>query len=156
MSQGVITINYRSPEILFLAKFYSFSIDIWSAGCIFSEILLEDIFFKGKTDIDILINIFNLLGLPNDNNWPDTIQLPKFRIFKGTPDSSIQKKFSNFSEECQDLLSKMLVLNPNNRITAEEALNHPYFKIDPLPSKKERIAEIIKNYKQMENNKRIY
>ena len=44
LSRGVITINYRPPEILFLAKFYSFSIDIWSAGCIFSEILLEDIF----------------------------------------------------------------------------------------------------------------
>ena len=155
LSQGVITINYRSPEILFLAKYYSFSIDIWSAGCIFSELLLEHLLFPGKTDIDILINIFNLLGVPNDNNWPDTIQLPKFRIFKGIPDSSIQKKFSNFSEECQDLLSKMLVLNPNNRITAEEALNHPYFKTEPLPSKKERIAEIIRNYKQMENNNRV-
>jgi len=155
MSQGVITINYRSPEILFLAKYYSFSIDIWSAGCIFAEILLEQIFFVGKTDIDILISIFNVLGLPNDNSWPDTIQLPKFRIFKGTPDSSIKKKFANFSEECQDLISKMLVLNPNNRITAEEALNHPYFKTEPLPSKKERIAEIIRNYKQMEKNKRV-
>ena len=155
MSQGVITINYRSPEILFLAKYYSFSIDIWSAGCIFAEILLEQIFFVGKTDIDILISIFNVLGLPNDNSWPDTIQLPKFRIFKGTPDSSIKKKFANFSEECQDLISKMLVLNPNNRITAEEALNHPYFKTEPLPSKKERIAEIIRNYKKKEKNKRV-
>ena len=49
----------------------------------------------------------------------------------------------------------MLVLNPNNRITAEEALNHPYFKTEPLPSKKERLAEIIKNYKQLESNKRV-
>ena len=155
LSRGVITINYRPPEILFLAKYYSFPSDIWSAGCIFSEILLGDFLFKGKTDIDILTNIFNLLGLPNENTWPDTIQLPKFRIFRGTPESSIQKKFSNFSEECQDLIGKMLVLNPNNRITAEEALNHPYFKTEPLPSKKERLAEIIKNYKQLESNKRV-
>ena len=155
MSQGVITINYRSPEILFGANYYSFPIDIWSVGCIFGEILLEQIVFNGKDDVEILKNIFDLLGTPNDNSWPDTIQLPKFRIFKGTPDSSIKKKFANFSEECQDLISKMLVLNPNNRITAEEALNHPYFKTEPLPSKKERIAEIIRNYKQMEKNKRV-
>ena len=40
----------------------------------------------------------------------------------------------------------MLVLNPNNRISANEALKHPYFTSEPLPSKKERIAEIVKSY----------
>ena len=154
LSRGVITLNYRSPEVLFGAKFYSFPIDIWSAGCIFSEILLEDFFFKGKSDVDVILKIVNLLGIPNESNWPDAKQLPTFKVCKGTPDTSIQKKFSNFSEECRDLISKMLVLNPNNRITAEEALNHPYFQNEPLPSKKERIAEIIRKYKQIEANKK--
>ena len=148
LSQGVITLNYRSPEILFGAQFYSFPLDIWSAGCIFAEILLEEVFFKGSNDIEVLKQIFNLLGTPNDNNWPDTLQLPKFRVATGTPESSIEKRFSNFSEQCRDLIGKMIVMNPNNRITAEEALNHPYFKTEPLPSKKERIAEIIRKFKE--------
>ena len=37
-------------------------------------------------------------------------------------------------------MEKILVLNPNSRITAEEALNHPYFKVDPQPANKERIG----------------
>ena len=152
MSQGVITLNYRSPEILFGAKFYSFPTDIWSAGCVFAELLLEEALFPGKTDVEILKRIFNLLGVPNESNWPDTYQLPGFRVYKGTPQTSIQKKFANFSEESRDLLEKLLVLNPNKRITAQEALNHPYFNIDPLPSKKERIAEIVKNYKILFND----
>ena len=153
LSKGVVTINYRSPEILFGAKYYSFPADIWSAGVILAELLLENTLFPGKTDVDILVKIFNLLGIPNDNNWPDAIQLPSFRVAKGTPITSIQKKFANFSDECRDLLEKMIVLNPNNRITAEEALNHPYFKIEPLPSKRERIEEIIKIYKEKEEIK---
>ena len=153
LSKGVVTINYRSPEILFGAKYYSFPADIWSAGVILAELLLEKTLFPGKTDVDVLVKIFNLLGIPNDNNWPDAIQLPSFRVAKGTPITSIQKKFANFSDECRDLLEKMIVLNPNNRITAEEALNHPYFKMEPLPSKKERIEEIIKIYKEKEEIK---
>ena len=153
MTKGVITKSYRPPEIFFDSKYYSFPIDIWSAGCILGEMLLEISLFGGDTDVEILKNIFNLLGTPNDINWPDAMQLSGFRVFKGTPQFSIQKKFANFGDECRDLIEKMLVLNPNSRITAEEALNHPYFKVEPLPSNKERIAEIVKIYKTLESNK---
>ena len=152
MSKGVITKNYRSPEIFFDAKFYSFSLDIWSAGCILAEMLLEKLLFIGQTDVEILKNIFNLLGIPNDVNWPDAMQLSGFRVYKGTPQFSIQTKFAKFSNECRDLLEKMIALNPNSRLTAEEALNHPYFKTEPLPSNKERIAEIVRAYKTLELN----
>ena len=146
MTRGVITKYYRAPEICFGAQFYSFSIDIWSAGCILAEMLLCDVLFRGDDDIQILSKIFTLLGIPNENNWPDVKQLKFFAVFKGGPALTIQKKFANFSEESRDLLEKMLVLDPNKRITANEALKHPYFYCEPLSSGKERIAEIVKNY----------
>ena len=156
MTGGVITKYYRSPEICFGAIFYSFSVDIWSAGCILAEMLLCDVLFRGDDDIQILGKIFTLLGIPNENNWPDAKQLPSFAVYEGGPPYTIQKKFANFSEESRDLLEKMLVLDPNKRITANEALKHPYFSSDPLPSGKERIAEIVKNYliiNRKKNNK---
>jgi cyclin-dependent kinase 7 len=158
MSDGVVTIFYRSPELLFGAKYYSFSIDIWSAGCILGEMLLQDVLFKGSNDIDIMIKIVTLLGIPNENNWPDTIQLRSSKLFKGGPAVTIQKQFARFPQECRDLLEKMLVLNPNKRITANEALKHPYFTTEPLPSNKERIAEIVREYikiRQYNNNNKV-
>ena len=153
MTQRVITKYYRPPEIFFLARYYSFSIDIWSVGCILAEMLLNEIIFEGKDEIEILIKIFTLLGVPNENNWPDAKQLERYMIFKGGPPITIQKKFSKFSQECRDLIEKMLVLNPNKRITATEALNHPYFTTEPLPSNKDKIAEIVKDYIKAINNK---
>ena len=146
MSDGVITIFYRAPEILFGAVYYSFSIDIWSAGCILGEMLLQDVLFKGNNDIDVMSKIVALLGIPNENNWPDAIQLKSYKLFKGGPAFTIQKQFAKFPQECRDLLEKMLVLNPNKRISANEALKHPYFTTEPLPSNKERIAEIVREY----------
>jgi serine/threonine protein kinase len=156
MTKGVVTKYYRAPEIFFLAVYYSFSIDIWSAGCILAEMLLCEILFQGKDEIEILTKIFTLLGVPDENNWPDAKQLERYLLFKGGPPITIKKKFNKFPSECIDLLEKMLVLNPNKRITASEALKHPYFTCDPLPSKKEAIAEIVKNYintTRMMNNK---
>ena len=153
MTRGVITKYYRAPEICFGAQYYSFSIDIWSAGCILAEMLLCDVLFRGDDDIQILSKIFTLLGTPNENNWPDVKQLKDYAVFKGGPPYTIQKKFANFSEESRDLLEKMLVLDPNKRITANEALKHPYFSCQPLPSGKERIAEIVKNYLMINRQK---
>lgn len=65
MTAGVISDWYRPPEIFFGAKYYAYSADIWSCGCIFAEMILKEPLFHGGSEIDILTKIFSLLGVPN-------------------------------------------------------------------------------------------
>jgi len=65
MTTGVISNWYRPPEIFFGASYYSYSVDIWSAGCIFAEFIQKFPLFYGQGEKDILTQIFYLLGVPN-------------------------------------------------------------------------------------------
>ena len=65
MTAGVVSDWYRPPEIFFGANYYSYSIDIWSAGCIFAEFLIKEPIFWGNGEKEILSKIFYLLGVPN-------------------------------------------------------------------------------------------
>ncbi len=65
MTTGVISDWYRPPEIFFGAKYYSYAIDIWSAGCIFAEFLQKFPLFIGAGEKEILTQIFYLIGVPN-------------------------------------------------------------------------------------------
>ena len=64
MTAGVVSDWYRPPEIFFGSKFYSYSVDIWSAGCIFAEFFQKEPLFRGNGEIEILEKIFFLLGVP--------------------------------------------------------------------------------------------
>lgn len=147
MTQGVISDWYRPPEIFFGATYYSYSADIWSAGCILGEMLLGSPMFRGDGEINILTKIFSLLGVPNETVWPNYTQLENVKMFTPADVVTIRKKFPRLSQEGVDLLEKMLQLDPNKRISASEAMNHDYFKVDPKPATKEEIAELIKKFK---------
>ena len=67
MTAGVVSDWYRPPEIFFGATYYGYSIDIWSAGCIFAEFLEKEPLFYGNGEKEILTKIFYLLGVPNVN-----------------------------------------------------------------------------------------
>lgn len=67
MTAGVVSDWYRPPEIFFGATYYAYSIDIWSAGCIFAEFLEKEPLFYGNGEKEILTKIFYLLGVPNVN-----------------------------------------------------------------------------------------
>jgi cell division cycle 2-like protein len=124
MTDGVVTLWYRAPEILLGASEYTRSIDIWSVGCVFAELLLGRALFNGETEIDQLSQIFRLLGTPNEERWPGFYQLPhakKFE-FEQLNDGGLQELFRDkISSESHILLEQMLEYDPVQRITAREA-----------------------------------
>jgi serine/threonine protein kinase len=67
---NVISGHYRPPEVLLGCREYGRSVDLWSAGCIFGELLSRQVLFAGKDEPDQLRMIFQLLGEPSDKEWP--------------------------------------------------------------------------------------
>lgn len=66
----------RAPELLLGSRIYSTPIDMWSVGCIFGEMLLEEPLFPGEGEIDQVNKIFRLVGSPAEESWPGYSSLP--------------------------------------------------------------------------------
>lgn len=75
----VVTLWYRSPEILLGGRQYSIGVDIWSIGCIFAEMVTRKPLFPGDSEIDEIFKIFRLLGTPDEDVWPGVSLLPDFK-----------------------------------------------------------------------------
>ncbi|KAI8448486.1 kinase-like domain-containing protein [Phakopsora pachyrhizi] len=136
MTQLVVTLWYRAPELLLGAETYTTAIDIWSIGCIFAELILKEPLFPGKGEIDQIGKIFKTLGRPTEEIWPGFRSLPsanKLDLNSVQPYSTLRQKFRYVTEAGIDLMNKLLCYDPEQRITAEEALKHPYFIETPLP-----------------------
>ncbi|XP_031849239.1 cyclin dependent kinase 11B pitslre isoform X3 [Nomia melanderi] len=132
----VVTLWYRAPELLLSGKEYSTPVDMWSVGCIFAELLRMEALFPGKSEIDQLNRIFKELGTPNDRIWPGYSKLPMVQKipFAHYPVNNLRQRFSlSLSDLGIELLNKFLTYDPQQRITAEDALKHGYFTEAPLP-----------------------
>ncbi|CAO3611471.1 unnamed protein product [Cunninghamella blakesleeana] len=139
MTSQVVTRWYRSPELLFGAKEYSYAIDIWAVGCIFAELMLRTPLVAGDSDMDQLTKIFHALGTPTENDWPGLTTLPDYIQFKHFPKVPLHQYLTAASDDAISLLEKMIVFDPNQRWTAEECLNHSYFRNMPLATPSEKL-----------------
>jgi len=135
MTQLVVTLWYRAPEILLGASTYSTAVDMWSVGCIFAELLLKEPLFQAHGELELLSMIFKLLGPPTKNSWPDYSSLPlaKTLSLPSPQPHQFRQKFQYMTTAGIDLLMSLLTYDPERRISAEEALDHPYFTESPLP-----------------------
>jgi len=126
----VITLWYRAPEILLGSATYSIPVDMWSAGCIFAELLAKKPLFPGDSEIDQLFKIFRQMGTPTEDIWHGCTSLPDYKpSFPKWKKQELGKVFENSHSASVDLLEKMLTYEPAQRISAREALNHPYFSV---------------------------
>nr|CDS17455.1 cyclin dependent kinase 6 [Echinococcus granulosus] len=124
----VVTLWYRSPEILLLSEYLS-PCDVWAAGCIIVELFNLAPIFSGKTDTVVLQKIFNTLGFPPESEWPKNSFLKWINFKKVGEHSILRSKVKTNDSAALELIEKLLTFNSNKRITACGALKLPFFTI---------------------------
>ncbi|XP_074295200.1 mitogen-activated protein kinase homolog NTF3-like [Silene latifolia] len=145
-TENLGTRGYKAPELLLNCSTYGPSIDVWSVGCIFAELLGGNHLFSAKDKPGQLIKIINILGTQNNSNlsFITSCDWEAYRLLESqpyTPGIDFKLLYPNVDPMGLDLLNKMLQFNPDKRITVAEALQHPYIqsmcnhrKSQPAPS----------------------
>jgi serine/threonine protein kinase len=123
----IVTAWYRPPEVILGDPHYTLSIDIWSLGCVFGELMCLHPLFDEENEISLLIKMFQILGTPNEESWPGVSRLPYFQeVFPKWPAGSVERilfhHLSSLDASALRLLSMMLQMNPRRRVTASAAL----------------------------------
>ncbi|XP_057830855.1 cyclin-dependent kinase C-2 isoform X2 [Cryptomeria japonica] len=135
LTNRVITLWYRPPELLLGSTMYGPAVDMWSVGCIFAELLNGKPILPGKSEPEQVNKIYDLCGSPDESNWPGVSKLKYWSSLK--PQKPMRRRvkeaFKNFDKHALDLLERMLTLDPSQRISAKDALDAEYFWTDPVP-----------------------
>lgn len=130
LTEYIATRWYRSPEILVKSSVYSTAMDMWAVGCIIGELFLGQTLFPGKSTVDQLALIVSATGEPSEDDvdslqsqeaWPLIDALPSEIIRE-----PLEKRLEEFDPDAVDLVTKLIVFSPAKRLTAVEALRHPY------------------------------
>ena len=135
-SHQVATRWYRAPELLYGARTYDQSVDLWAVGTIFGEMLNKSPLFPGESDIEQLCCVLRALGTPDEKKWPGLKELPDFKKITFPENEAVpfEQLVPDASLSAIDLLKRFLVYSSKQRILAKQALLHKYFFTEPLPA----------------------
>ncbi|RKF82030.1 putative protein kinase [Golovinomyces cichoracearum] len=135
----VITIWYRSPELLLGETQYGPEVDIWSAACVLVEIFTRHAIFPGDGgEISQLEKIYAILGTPNKVEWPGLVDMAWFELLRPTarrPNVFAEKYKERVSPQAYELLKAMFQYDPAKRPSASDILEHPYFTAEDPKAK---------------------
>ncbi|GAA6012330.1 hypothetical protein JCM11491_007095 [Sporobolomyces phaffii] len=132
----IITLWYRPPEVLLGGRHYTTAVDVWSVGTIFAEMASGLPLVPGDSEIDQIFKIFRLLGTPTPQTWPGLTQMPDFKssfpVWRGAtsptePGGGWDQVLPEMEPAGLELIQKLLIIDPEKRISAKVALHHPYF-----------------------------
>ncbi|KOC69084.1 Putative serine/threonine-protein kinase C05D10.2 [Habropoda laboriosa] len=129
LTDYVATRWYRAPEILVASKRYTKGIDMWSLGCILGEMLLGKPLFPGSSTINQVERIMATLPPPTKEDLISVSAGYGTNLLEKTPNGprrSLKDLLPEVSEKALNLISNLILFNPNHRLTAVEALEHPY------------------------------
>lgn len=141
LTDYIMTRWYRPPEILLGSSRYTKGVDMWAVGCILAELILGRPIFPGRTTMKQLGLIVNALGYPSsediasiNSHFAETM----LKDIRRTQPTSFEELLPKASPDALDLVQKLMRFNPNERLTAEQALEHPYVapfhKVEDEPS----------------------
>ncbi|KAM9304310.1 mitogen-activated protein kinase 15 isoform 1-T2 [Morus bassanus] len=139
LTEYVATRWYRAPEILLSSRSYTKGVDMWSIGCILGELLLGKPLFPGTSTVNQIEQILRVIPAPS----PEDILAMQSDYRASVINCMSSRQRVTFEEflpsstplPALDLLKKLLVFNPDKRLTAEEALQHPYVKRFHCPAR---------------------
>lgn len=126
----VATRWYRAPELLVGDTQYGPPVDIWAIGCVFAELTTGQAIWPGRSDVDQLYLIRKTLGdlLPrhveifSNNQFFKGLAIPKPERLE-----PLDEKFPNISSQAMNFMKGCFQMDPSERLTCEELINHPYF-----------------------------
>ncbi|KAI0865725.1 kinase-like domain-containing protein [Xylaria cubensis] len=152
----VITIWYRSPELLLGETRYGAAVDIWSAACVMVEIFTRHAIFPGDGgEISQLEKIYNILGTPNRKEWPGLADTPWFELLRPgyrKPNVFVEKYRERVPAAAFDLLAEMFQYDPIKRPSAADVLEHPYFTVEqPPPRQAVELKDIKGDWHEFES-----
>lgn len=134
MTPKVVTLWYRSPELLCGSSMYTTDADLWSVGCIFGELLLHSPLLPGTTELSQLTLIFNLIGPPSFDERAILAALVPVRpldLPKTDKKGNLWSLFSSYSHATVELIDNLLKYDPSKRWSVQKCLESRYFAEAP-------------------------